>query len=52
VRVLIDVEEYHRLKRGDTRQSFYPHELSDALKAELEKGYPGRHLPELDGLMK
>ena len=52
VRVLIDVEEYQRLKRCDTRQALYPHELSDALKAELEKGYQGRHLPELDQLME
>ena len=46
VRVLIDVEEYERLKRGDTRRALYPHELSDALKAELEKGYQGRMPPD------
>ena len=52
VRVLIDVEEYHRLKRGDTRRALYPHELSDTLKAELEKAYQGRHLPDLDQLIE
>ena len=52
VRVLIDVEEYERLKAYDTRQALYPHELPDELKAELEKGYQGPSRPELDHLMK
>ena len=37
VKVLIDVEEYERLKAYDTRQALYPNELDDELKAELEK---------------
>ncbi len=47
----IDIEEYERLKRYDTRQALYPHELSDELKAELEKGYQGEATPELDHLL-
>ena len=52
LRVLIDIEEYERLKRYDTRQALYPHELSDGLKAELEKGYQGEETPELDHLLE
>lgn len=52
VRVLLDIEEYERLKSYDTRKALAPHELSDALKAELEKGYQGEPTPELDHLMK
>lgn len=52
VRVLVDVEEYERLKRHDTRQALYPHELSDDLKAELETGYQGEPTPGLDPLLK
>ena len=37
--VVMDPDEYNRLKSYDTRKSHYPHELSDDLKAELEKGY-------------
>ncbi len=51
-RVLLDIEEYERLKRLDTRQAFYAHELPEALKAELEKGYQGEDTPELEHLMK
>ncbi len=50
VRVLVDVEEYERLKRHDTREALYPHELSSELKAELEKGNLGDRNPELDSL--
>lgn len=51
LRVLMDIEEYERLKRYDTRQAVYPHELSDELKAELEKGYQGEATPKLDHLL-
>ncbi len=52
VRVLIDVEEYERLKAYDTRQVLYPDELPDDIKAELEKGYQGPSRPDLDHLME
>jgi prevent-host-death family protein len=52
VRVLLDIEEYERLKRYDTRQTLYPHELSNALKVELEKGFQGEDTPALDHLLK
>ena len=29
------------LKKEDTRKAYYPHELPDDLKEELEKGYQG-----------
>ena len=51
-RVLIDFDEYERLKSYDTRQALYPSELSDELKAELEKGYQGEPTPDLDHLLK
>ncbi len=51
-RVLIDIDEYERLKSYDTRQALYPHELPDDVKSELEKGYQGPSRPELDHLMK
>jgi|TARA_B100000315_G_C14082630_1_gene365572 prevent-host-death family protein len=47
VRVLVDIDEYERLKRHDTRQALYPHELSDELIEELEKAKMG---PEHDHL--
>lgn len=52
VRVLLDIEEYEKLKRYDTRQALYPHELNDELKAELEKGFQGEDTPELDHLLR
>lgn len=53
MRVLIDIEEYKRLKRrDDTRKALYPHELSDEIRAELEKGYRGEPTPGLDRLLK
>ncbi|MFT5112340.1 MAG: prevent-host-death family protein [Parasphingorhabdus sp.] len=52
VRVLIDVDEYERLKLHDTREALHPHELDDEFKSELEKGFQGRSTPELDHLMK
>ena len=51
VRVLLDIEEYERLKRYDTREAHYPHELSDELKAELEGGWQGQRNKNLDHLM-
>lgn len=51
VRVLVDIDEYDRLKRHDTRVALYPHELSDALKAQLALGYQGAPTPDLDHLM-
>lgn len=51
VRVLIDIDEYERLKRYDTRRALHPSELPDELKAELEKGHLGERNPELDDLM-
>jgi len=52
VRVLIDIEEYIRLKKNDTRQALYPHELNDDWLAELNKGFQGEETPELDALLK
>lgn len=54
VRVLIDIEEYERLKAADTRQAYYPHELPDEIKTELENGFQGRKSPDKtkrDGLL-
>ena len=51
VRVLIDIEEYERLKAFDTRQVLYPHELSDEQKALFDEGYQGKATPELDHLV-
>ncbi len=50
--VLLDAEEYRRLKALDNRRSYYPHELPDDILAELEKGYQGEPTPHLDHLMK
>lgn len=52
IRVLVDIDEYNRLKSYDTREPLYMHELSDDMKAELGKGYQGRETPELDHLME
>lgn len=41
-----------RFKRDDTCRALYPHELSDELKTELEKGYKGEERPDLNHLMK
>ena len=51
VRVLIDIDEYERLKRYDTRKALHPSELPAELKAELDEGYQGRPTPKLDHLM-
>ncbi len=52
VRVLLDIDEYERLKQYDTRKALYPHELSDDLKAEFEQGYQGEETPKLDHLTR
>ena len=52
VRVLVDIDEYTRLKSYDTRKHLYPYQLSDEMKAELEKGFTGRETPELDHLLE
>lgn len=44
-RVLIDIEEYERLKKYDTREALYPHELPLEITEELNKGYQGRLTP-------
>lgn len=51
-RVLLDIDEYERLHRYDTRRTYAPHELPREIKEELEKGYQGRETPELDPLLK
>ena len=51
VRVLMDIEEYNRLKQYDTRQSFYPNELPQHIKDELNEEYQGKETPELDYLL-
>ena len=51
LRVLLDVEEYERLKGYDTRQSLYPHELDEELKRELEAGWQGARNENLDRLL-
>lgn len=52
VRVLLDIEEYERLKSYNTRKALYPYELSGDLITELGKGYQGELTPSLDHLMK
>lgn len=49
---LISADEYERLKELDTRRAYYPPELPDEIKTELEKGFQGRRTPELDHLLK
>ena len=49
--VLIDFEEYQRLKSYDTREAIYPHELTDELAAELESGTMNPRHAHLDKLM-
>ena len=44
--ILADFKKRLKSENPDTRQVFYPHELDDELKAELEKGYQGK--PNLD----
>ncbi len=51
VRVLLHIDEYERLKSHNTRVAFFPHELPENLKAELEQDYQGEATPELDRLI-
>ena len=51
VRVLIDIEEYERLKARDTRQANYAHELPDEWVSELKKADLSHIDPQLDQLM-
>jgi len=51
VRVLLDIDEYERLKARDTRQAYFAHELPDDVVKALE-GSDFSHIdPELDKLM-
>lgn len=41
VRVLIDIEEYERLKARDTRKAYFAHELPEEAIKALENGSTG-----------
>ena len=49
--VVLSPEEYERLKRYDTRQALYPHELSDELSNEIERAEMDPRHDQLDRLM-
>ena len=51
VRVLLDIEEYERLKQYDTRKALYPHELDEDLRSEFDRGWQGPRNEHLDHLM-
>jgi len=51
VRVLLNIEEYERLKARDTRQVFYPHELPSEVLEALDKAEYGPIDPALEKLM-
>ncbi|MBT3329863.1 MAG: type II toxin-antitoxin system Phd/YefM family antitoxin [Rhodospirillaceae bacterium] len=51
-RVLLDIDEYERLKQYDTRQSFHPKELSADLLVELKGAEVDPRHDHLDQLMK
>ncbi len=51
VRVLLDIEEYNRLKARDTRKAYYAHELPDEWAEELAKADFSHIDPSLDRLM-
>jgi prevent-host-death family protein len=51
VRVLLDIEEYERMKARDTRQAFYTHELPDEWVVALETSAFDHLDPKLDELM-
>lgn len=52
-RVLVDYDEYTRLKSFDTREYYdlRTDKLPDDLLEELDKGYQGEENPQLDRLM-
>ncbi len=51
-RVLIDIEEYERLKARDTRRTYKVEELPAEWVAALEAADYGEADPKLDALMK
>jgi prevent-host-death family protein len=51
VRVLLDIDEYERLKAGDTRRAYYAHELPGEWVEALDKADTGHIDPQLDRLM-
>ena len=51
VRVLIDIEEYERLKACDTRRAYYAHELPDEFVEALKNSDFSHIDPKLDLLM-
>ncbi len=50
-RVLVDFDEYERLKSHDTRRALYPRELGPEARDALDLGYQGEATPELDHLL-
>lgn len=50
-RVLIDIEEYERLKARDTRRAYAVEELPDEWLEALKAAEYGKADPELDKLM-
>lgn len=51
-RVLVDYEEYHRLKEHDTRVALTAGEFGEVFSEELSQGYQGEPTPDLDHLLK
>jgi prevent-host-death family protein len=51
VRVLLDIEEYERMKAGDTRRAFYVEELPDDIIEAIAKAELSHLDPTLDALM-
>jgi prevent-host-death family protein len=51
VRVLLDIDEYERLKARDTRKAYYAHELPDDMIEALETATFDHLDPSLDHLM-
>lgn len=52
VRVLVDYDEYNRLKEYDTRVALTAGEFGETFSEELKEGYQGEPTPDLDHLMK
>lgn len=51
-RVLIDIEEYERLKARDTRRAYAVEDLPDEWMEALKSADYGKADPELEALMK
>ena len=51
VRVLIDIDEYDRLKACDTRRAYYAHEVPEKWLSALDKADYSHIDPDLDRLM-